>query len=197
MSVGELKDTIIIIRHGKPALSRTMWLDWRGYRHWWVQYDEGGLMPDQDVPESVVAAAAEADLVISSPLRRAYESAQLAAGRNPDIVDADLVEASLPPPHLGLIRFRPTTWGTLARMLWWFGWTDGLESHADARIRGEHMAGKLVDHAAGGKTIFVAAHGWYNRILKTGLVKRGWQCVSQNGDLHWSLRRFERATRES
>jgi len=27
-------------------------------------------------------------------------------------------------------------------------------------------------------------------------MKRGWKCVSQNGDLHWSFRRFERITKQ-
>jgi hypothetical protein len=54
------------------------------------------------------------------------------------------------------------------------------------------MCGKLGEYAAGEKMIFVLAHGWFNRMLKGSLMKRGWKCVKQNGDLHWSHRRFER-----
>lgn len=196
MSDGVAKDVIIIVRHGKPALSRKLWMNWRGYRKWWEQYDAGGLLLDQKVPEQVIAYAAESDLIISSPLRRAYESAVRAAGKEPNILDPDLVEASLPPPRLGPIRLRPKTWGVFARIWWWFGWTDGLESHSDTKIRVKRAATKLEDHASGGKTVFVTSHGWYNRMLKGQLEKRGWKCVFKNGDLHWSCRRFERLTRK-
>jgi len=37
-------DTIIIARHGKPALSRKVQLTWREYREWWGQYDLGGIL---------------------------------------------------------------------------------------------------------------------------------------------------------
>lgn len=56
----------------------------------------------------------------------------------------------------------------------------------------ERVCDKLDVEAAGGKLVFITAHGWINRMIKGSLKKRGWICVSQNGDLHWSFRRFER-----
>jgi len=188
------QDVIIIVRHGKPALSRKMWMTWQGYREWWGLYDEGGLAANQKIPEKVKQYAKAADVVISSPLRRAIESATLARGTEPDMIDADLVEAALPSPKIGPLKFRPKSWGTLARIVWYVGWSDGMESHSVARVRAERMCEKLGDHADGGKLVFVAAHGWFNRMLKGSLKDRGWKCVSQNGDLHWSHRRFERPT---
>ena len=186
------QDVIIIVRHGKPALSRKVRLDWRGYRAWWQKYDEGGLAAKQKIPPRVKTYGEQADLVVSSPLRRAVESAQLATGRKPDIIDPDLIEAALPSPHLGGLKIRPKTWGTFARIVWYFGWSDGMETHKDARIRANRMADKLAGHSEGGKLVFVTAHGWFNRMLKGSLKARGWRCVHQNGDLHWSCRRFER-----
>lgn len=39
------KDIIIIARHGKPALSRKVKLNWREYREWWKDYIEAALLP--------------------------------------------------------------------------------------------------------------------------------------------------------
>lgn len=186
------KDRIILVRHGKPALSRKVRLTWRGYREWWQKYDAGGLAEKQKMPADVKSLANEADLLISSPLRRAVETAELLRDRAPDLTDEDLVEAALPSPHLGPFKFRPKTWGTLARVVWFVGWSDGMESHKEARIRANRMALRLADHAKGGKTILVTAHGWYNRMLKGSLKQQGWKCISQNGDLHWSHRIFIR-----
>lgn len=186
------EDTIILVRHGKPALSRKARMDWRGYREWWGRYDEGGLQEAQKIPKKVQAWADRADLIISSPLRRAIESAQRVTGRQPDIIDPGLVEAALPSPHFGPLRVRPKTWGTFARIWWYLGWSDGMESHRDARLRANKVAEKLENHAAGGKIVFVTAHGWFNRMVKGSLMARGWTCVSQNGDLHWNHRHMVR-----
>lgn len=188
------KDIIIIVRHGRPALSKKQTMDWRGFRAWWDLYDESGLAENQKLPKKVKTWAARADLSVSSPLKRARESAERALGHPPDKIDPDLVEAALPPPHLGRLRFRPKTWGTLARIVWYMGLSDGMESHKEAILRANRMAGKLETYASGGNVVFVTAHGWFNRMLKRSLKKRGWACVKQNGDLHWSFRQYERIT---
>lgn len=190
------KDVIIIVRHGKPSLSRRVRLTWREFRDWWGDYDEGGIVPDQKVPGIIKKYAAEADVIISSPLRRAVESAELASGRKPDIILDDLIEAALPSPNMGPLKLGPKSWGTLSRIIWYVGWSGGMESHVDARLRAEKMCDILAEHASGGKLVLVTAHGWFNRMLKGSLKQRGWKCVKQNGDLHWSHRRFERPSKQ-
>ena len=185
-------DVIIIVRHGKPALSKRVMLTWHEFRDWWQKYDAGGIIPDQKVPKKIRAYAAQADIIISSPLPRAIESTIAASGKHPDLIDHDLVEAALPSPNMGPLKMGPKGWGTLSRVVWYVGWSGGMESHSDARARAERMCDKLADQAAGGKMVFVTAHGWFNRMLKGSLKGRGWKCVKQNGDLHWSHRRFER-----
>jgi broad specificity phosphatase PhoE len=185
-------DTLIIARHGKPSLSRKVYMTWDGYREWWERYDAGGIVPNQRVPARLKSWIDKADLIIASPLRRAVESAELAAGRPVNVTDERLVEAALPSPHLGGLKFRPKTWGTFARIVWYVGWSDGMESHAEARQRANEMCDVLANHAAGGKIVYVSAHGWINRMIKGSLLKRGWKMKSQNGDLHWSFRRYER-----
>lgn len=185
-------DMLIIARHGKPALSRKVSMTWRGYREWWTRYDAGGIVPNQKVPKKLLHWVKRADFIISSPLRRSVESAEFAAGRAVDATDERLIEAALPPPHLGGLKLRPKSWGTFARIVWYAGWPDDMESHGEARARVNEMCDVLGTHAAGGKVVYVSAHGWINRMLKGSLLKRGWKMKSQNGDLHWSFRRFER-----
>lgn len=192
------KDRIIIVRHGKPALARDKSMDWRGYRLWWQKYDEGGLADIQKIPPRVKELAGEADIVISSTLRRAKETAVLCRDGQPaDLFDEDLVEAHLPPPHWGALKFKPRAWGVWSRISWWLGASDDMESRADANIRCERMATKLEGHAAGGKTVFVTAHGWYNRMLSGALQRRGWKKIESTGDRHWSRRVLVRPTKEN
>jgi len=185
-------DTLIIARHGKPALSRKVKLTWRGYKDWWVKYDEGGLKSDQKFPKKLSKWVDKADVILSSPLKRSIESAELISGRSVDYVDNRLVEAALPPPQLFSLKLRPKTWGTLSRIVWQLGWSGGMESRVEARARVNDMCDVLAEYASDGKIVYVSAHGWINRMLKGSLKKRGWKMKSQNGDLHWSFRRFER-----
>jgi broad specificity phosphatase PhoE len=190
-------DTIILVRHGKPALSRKVRLTWAEFRAWWIRYDEGGIKPGQTPPKKVIKWAKDADIILSSPLRRAVESAELAAGRAPDMTLPGLVEAALPSPPLGPLKLRPKSWGTVARIFWYVGYSDGMESHSEARTRANAVCVQLEDCASDGRTVYVSGHGWFNRMIKGSLMARGWRCKSQNGDLHWSRRRMVRPTRKN
>lgn len=188
------EDTIILVRHGKPALSRKVRLTSREYRDWWAQYDAGGLAPNQKVPKKVRRWAEKADVFYSSPLRRAVESLQLVADQEPDFVLPELIEAALPSPPIPF-RMRPKTWGTWSRIVWFWGWPDGMESHREARIRANGVAKTLGEAASGGKIVYVSGHGWFNRMIKGSLMKQGWKCAAQNGDLHWNHRQMVRTTK--
>ena len=188
------EDTIILVRHGKPSLSRKVRLSAREYREWWARYDEGGIVPDQPVPKKVQDWASKADVFYSSTLRRAVESLRLAAGRAPDIMLDELVEAALPSPPIP-IKLRPKSWGTWSRIVWCIGWSDGMESRPQARRRANAVAQTLGEAASGGKIVYVSGHGWFNRMVKGSLMAQGWKCVSQNGDLHWNHRRMVRTTK--
>lgn len=185
-------DVIILCRHGEPELSRKTRMNWRGYKFWWGLYDEGGLTPGQDAPQIIKDLARQADIVIASPLLRAVETATLAKGIAPDRLEPLMVEAGLPPPNLGYLRLKPPTWGVLARICWMMGFSGEVESQKQARKRAEQAAAILSDEAGGSKFLFVAAHGWYNRMMRAPLKRRGFVCTEDHGDLHWSYRRFER-----
>lgn len=189
-----IEDTIILVRHGKPALSRKLRLTSQQFRDWWIRYDEGGILDGQIPPKKVRRWAENADLIVSSPLRRAVESVELVAGRAPDETLPDLVEAALPSPPLGPIKMRPKSWGTTARIVWALGYSDGMESAREARIRANDVAASLEARASGGRIVYVSGHGWFNRMIKGSLMARGWKCRSQNGDLHWSRRQMVRPT---
>lgn len=188
------KDVIVLGRHGKSALSRRITLNWREYRDWWASYDDHGLAENQAIPDGLQELAGAADTVMCSSLTRARETAQIAAGRPADIATSLLIEAPLPSPPLGPIKLHPTVWGTIARIFWYFGYSDGQESHYAARLRAGHAADLLEDKANDGKLVYVAAHGWFNRMIRAELRRRGWRCTENQGDLHWRFRRFERTT---
>lgn len=189
------KDIIVLSRHGKPALSRRVLLTSAQFRQWWQQYDAGGLARDQKAKPKTAHWAKRADIVISSTLRRAVETAHLASGDMPDKQMEELVEAALPSPPLGPVKLTPRIWGTLARIVWWCGYSSNMESVGQARERAKLAAQLLSEQAEGGKLVFVAAHGWFNRMIGSQLKREGWLCTQDQGDLHWCYRFYERPSR--
>lgn len=188
-------DVIILARHGEPDLSRQVRLNWRGYKYWWRLYDEAGLKPTQAAPKIIKDLARQADIVMASTLPRAIETAERALGGTVARLEPLLVEAPLPPPNLGYFKFRPIVWGAVSRICWCLGFSGEGESQKQAKVRAKKAATVLADECAGGKMLFVAAHGWFNRMIRPELKRLGFECVEDHGDLHWSYRRYERVNK--
>ncbi len=188
---------IIISRHGRPALDRTAGpkLDWAAYKDWWARYEAGGLAPGQVAPDTLKSIVADSAVVLSSSRLRALETAQLAAPWA-QIETSDLfIEANLPPPKWKGVTFLPKTWNILARAAWLQGHKLDGEGIRDAEARADMAADHLIERAMEGK-VYLAAHGWFNRMLRPRLRSRGWRCVKDGGDSYWSFRVYEPRPRD-
>lgn len=186
-------ERIIIARHGRPALDRMVGpkIDWQAYRKWWARYEAGGLAAGQTAPKALMDAVADCAKVLASERKRALETARSAAPFMAAEVNTAFNEAPLPPPRIGL-KFLPRGWNILARISWLWGHSLDEESHSEAKARA-HLAAKILIEAADTHgTVFLAAHGWFNRMIRPALKKNGWKCTYDGGDSYWSYRVYER-----
>lgn len=182
---------IVIVRHGEPDLDRSVRITWREYVDWWGRYDQAGLKPGQTPPAELCALLREVDQLYASTLPRAIETAAaIAPGRQAD-QDPVFVEAPLPPPRLWGKR-KPRRWGVYARISWWLGFSQGMESRKEAEQRAEAGAATLAAQALRGRNVAVAAHGWFNRMMRPVLLSWGWKCVYDGGDGYWAWRKYVR-----
>jgi broad specificity phosphatase PhoE len=184
---------IIIVRHGRPELNRNEGprLDWRAYREWWSRYELSSLADGQTCPETLMREIPADAIVFSSMRPRAMQTADaLARGRE---VRRDPIfnEAPLPPPRWRT-RHLPKTWNKIARLAWLMGHHDGDEHVGDAKRRAARAAGLLIETAREGRDVVLAAHGWFNRMLRPQLLRRGWTCVHDGGDKYWSYRIYQK-----
>ena len=192
----EVSGRIIIVRHGKPNLDREAGprLTWREYREWWAKYEKAPLAEGQDPPLKLLDAAQHAPFLFASIRPRAVETAQKIAGDREVHTDPVFVEAPLPPPHWENKRYLPKTWNKIARLSWLWGHHDIDESREQAETRAELAADKLVEASMAGEDVVLAAHGWFNRMLRPALKKRGWRCRRDGGDGYWSFRIYEKTS---
>ena len=184
--------TIVLARHGEPALSRRLRLSADGYRRWWAAYEEGGILANQTPPSDLLDLARGADFIFASTRLRAVETANAVVSGKPFERDSVFIEAPLPPPPLpSFIKLKPSTWGFLARTAWWFfRHSAGEESRADAEKRAAAAADRLMDAAKNGATVLVLAHGFFNLMIGRALKKRGWRQMDGRGYKYWTTRRF-------
>ncbi len=173
-------------------MSRKVKLTSSGYRDWWATYEEGGIRTDQGPPDSLKALAARAVAVFSSTRRRAIETARAAAGDRAFTSDVVFIEAPLPPPPLpDAFRVSPRSWGVIARAAWWLGYGEGGETRAEAELRAQEAAERLIAAAADGGEVLLLAHGYFNNMIGIALQRRGWKLTQDQGFQYWSVRRFE------
>ena len=184
-----LPGSIIIARHGEPDADRRAVMDWRGYEHWWADYDLAGLKPGQSAPEGLCGQAASAHSIFASTLPRAVQTAEACAGGREVTQNSVFVEAPLPPPPMPG-RFSARTWGVYARCSWWLGMARGKETRLQAEIRAEEAVAILMEAAQHGD-VALFAHGWFNRMMRPVLKRHGYVCVRDGGDDYWSWRKYE------
>jgi len=186
------RGTIIVARHGRPALDRDLGprLDWRAYIDWWAAYEAGSLKAGQSAPDKLKRAVSDADVFLTSARVRAHETMAKAAPGKEAKEMAIFNEAPLPPPRLNWLKMLPKRWNVLSRIVWMMGHSLDGESVGQARMRAREAALVLHEAALEGK-VFLAAHGWFNRMIRKELKKLGWRCTRNGGDFYWAFRTYE------
>ncbi len=182
---------IIIVRHGRPVVipKEGPRMGWRDYKDWWAKYELSSLKEGQKCPDALLNEISDSAIILSSARKRAIETAgHLGRGR-PVKHDAMFNEAPLPPPRLRG-KMGPKNWNKIARLLWMMGHSGGEEHVRDAKRRASAAADVLVRTAQNGegRDVVLAAHGWFNRMLRPELRKRGYANVHDGGDKYWSFR---------
>ena len=185
---------IILTRHGEPALSRKCMLTARQYGDWWGRYEIGGLLEGQTPPPELLDAARGAGVIYSSTRLRAQETAAAVSQGREVTADSLFIEAPLPPPHFpAWFKLPPKYWGGVARF-WWhaFDHHEGQETRAQAEVRAEAAAQRLIARAEAGEDVLVLAHGYFNHMVGGRLKADGWKLVQNQGFKYWSQRRYEK-----
>lgn len=188
--VNGARGRITVVRHGRPALSRKVRLDWRGFDDWWTQYDLSGLADGEAPPPALVSLADQASIIAASTLKRATETAVALSPDRAATIDAVFVEAPLPAPRVPGVKMGPGGWGVFSRVAWMLGFEGGQESQRLAKRRAVEAAEKLADLSSDGD-VLLCAHGWFNRMIGQVLVKRGWRRIYHGGSNYWAWSTYE------
>lgn len=176
---------IILARHGRVALSTRRLGGPAAFGEFLAAYDRAPLDPSHPPPPDLVTLAGGSATVFASTLPRSLVSAALLAPGRPARCLPLFNEAPLPVPALPL-RLPMSVWTVVARALWLAG-SGGCESAAGVRERAMQACAVLEGATASGP-VFLAGHGWMNRLLANALTHRGWRVDEATGHGPWSRR---------
>jgi broad specificity phosphatase PhoE len=152
-----------------------------------LQGERDAVLDESSRPGAELTRLTRDALIISSPLRRALESAQLLSPNAAPEIATELREAELPCAFRANVRLPPGVWTGLARSAWFCGWSAGVESFRIARQRAKRAAHML--HALANQHVAVVAvgHGLMNALIGRQLRALGWRGPQFPSRAHWEF----------
>ncbi|WP_067839452.1 histidine phosphatase family protein [Amphibacillus sediminis] len=183
---------ITLIRHGKSTWIEKKSITCQEFKIWVEKYDSNGVLEEKFYPTETIKKINEANLILTSDLKRAVTSARLLKPKAPAISDPIFRETELPMPTKKLLglKLNPNSWSIILRCLWFSGYSRGCESLNDAKIRAEKAAKYLVRYAMEHDRIVLVGHGFFNRLVGNELKKIGWNSKKKTSSKHWQSTTF-------
>ncbi len=185
---------IVLVRHGKPDVEKYTSGEDGSYREWLKKYNAAGINKLDKPPAELVKLIGEFDVVLSSDLKRAVDSAQALANGKEIIKDKVFREFELPESKRKLPRFSPGVWSLIFRILWFTGYSNKSENFSDAKERIRSSADKLIELSEDHSGIVLIGHGLMNRFIGRELIKRGWKKHGRTGSSYWGFSEYIKKT---
>jgi broad specificity phosphatase PhoE len=178
---------ISFIRHGRSSHLHSRFMTAQEFQGWIQQYNEEGIIKEEEIPSETVQAVRTAKLVISSSARRAVQSAALLTGSLSFVQNPIFCEAELP-VYLKMpkwMKLKPNVWTVLYRTAWLIGYNGDTESYEQAKFRAKQAADLLVGYAVFYQKVVLVGHGFMNDMIAKELRSRGWNGPAVTNHSHW------------
>ena len=139
---------ISLIRHGKSQQIENNRITSQEFQIWVKKYDTSGVFEEDKYPVGTLEKVVEANLLVTSNLKRSIDSASLLHQKIKAISDPLFREAELPVlSGRWRVKFSPNSWTIFLRCLWFIGYARQCESLTNARQRAKKAAIQLVEYA--------------------------------------------------
>ena len=184
---------IILARHGRPAWDFRTPIPGHALAGWLRGEAEAPLDSSPRPSAELERLSRMAKCLVTSPLRRSQDSAQLLAPAKVPLIDPCFREAELPCAIRSGLRLRPDMWAWLARSAWFCGWSVGVESFSAARERASKAATVLTGHAEARGAVVLVGHGLMNILIARQLRAAGWHGPRFPSPQHWTFGVYKQA----
>lgn len=177
---------IILMRHGKVDIDYTKKITAKALQQWVCTYDHASLVNTSNPKEDVKTLAHRADVVLTSALRRAKDSAEVLCVE----VDEESFlfnEAAIPEANVPLLKLKPKTWLMILRILLLLGIGKRDTSLKASKQQAKGAAKKLLEYSKEHGTVFLVGHGGMNWLIHKVLLTEGWKLSERPSYKHWGI----------
>lgn len=182
---------IILVRHGRPAISTDGRTCHRGFRDYIDAYEAAGLDPTSVPPEELQDLMRELTAVYTSGRPRSQDSARALAPHAELITDPLFEEAPLASPRIPLVKLGVPAWAVMSRILWHAGYHPEIENYRRAKVRAKRAADILTSKAQEDGTAVLVAHGYFNAMIGRELARRGFKKAGYHRVRFWNAVTYE------
>ncbi|MBM7578603.1 phosphoglycerate mutase family protein [Jeotgalibacillus terrae] len=178
---------ITLIRHGKSLWNEKKVITALEFKEWVKRYNDHGVLEEKTYPSDTLNQFNASEVIFTSDLKRAIESAKLL---NPEVLvmpDPLFREVELPAPFFILCRLKlnANLWTVMFRMLWFCGYSYECESLQHAKRRAEKASKVLMECAHEKNKVTLVGHGFFNMMIGKELKKAGWNGARRTSSSHW------------
>lgn len=146
------------------------------FQAWMETYDNIDIKKDDHIPEKTIEVVREAKLVVSSDSKQTVQSA-IKLTDSLSFIQSPLFREAVVSSHLlapNWLKHKWKTWIVLGRVLWVMGYSKGVESYEEAKLRAKQAADTLVGYAMVFQRIVLVGHSYFNMLIGLELRARGW-----------------------
>jgi broad specificity phosphatase PhoE len=181
---------IILIRHGEVDIEYSRKIDSLELQEWVKRYDNSTVKPTSLPSEQTKIDAQDADIVLTSILRRAIDSAKVlgveVAEENPIFNEAAIPEVNIP-----FFTLRPRNWLFILRLLLVAGLGKKERSLKASQMRAQKASAYLIEHTKHYNCVALVGHGGMNWLIRKALLNQGWVLKKSPSNRHWGVTLLE------
>lgn len=178
---------IVLIRHGKPNVNWSDWVNALEFGRLVSEYDEAEIDQTCPPPIETINSATGCHFSVCSHLVRSIESARFLNVETANWIHADFRECETPYAHWRRLKLPVTAWIWVFRGLQLAGYSNHSESYQAFKKRSEACANQLIKFAeAHGSVVFIG-HGVLNFFLHKKLLEKGWLGPKKSPKKYWSF----------
>jgi broad specificity phosphatase PhoE len=184
---------IVLARHGRPDWNNKVSIRGVELADHIRGRDQAPIDPSFPPSDQLRELARTSEVIVASTLRRSYESAELLAPDAPLTVDAMFREVFTPTAFKSAVRLPAKAWGLIARVRWLGGWSPGVETYPEAKLRAHRAANTLEMLSEQRGNVLLEAHGIMNGLIAGWLRRNGWKGPFFRGRRYWSYMVYEKS----
>ncbi|PTB83637.1 hypothetical protein C9926_01845 [Sulfurovum lithotrophicum] len=175
---------ITLIRHAKVDIDNSQKISASLLKKWVEAYDSAPIHSESFPSKETIDIAQKADVVVTSTLRRAIDSANVLGV---EIYEQNSLfnEAAIPEANISFFKLKPKRWLVILRLMLLVGLGKKDVSLKASKAQAKNAAKRLRDISHIHDHVVLVGHGGMNWLIGKELIKEGWILEGQSSHKNW------------